>query len=96
MKLSKYLIINVMFGREKIFPKEYRMKDKWCLLTHKDTPCLGLKKHIVNDPEMLKKSQNLDACVTIINEKLGLDHYLQSCMEFQVLSQMMIKSRHRL
>jgi hypothetical protein len=42
------------------------------------------------------KSENLRACNTIISEKLSLKNYLHDAIDLHAISQLMIKSRHKI
>ena len=91
--LNKDLIVNVLMGDDKNWPKNYKFREDYNKIK-----CIGNLKCCCkkNYSKFHEKKMNVDACDKILEERLDIVNYIKDSMEFQIIKRLLQKARHQI
>ena len=103
----KNLIQKAIVGKESLYSNQYRFKQGFCRTYFRHTPCCcyfgcsGRDEEEYNNTEegrkyLQQKYINMWSADKIIKEKTDQNNFLSDSMDFNVIRQQIVKSRHKL
>ena len=94
-KVTKHIIVNTILGKTIVLPDKYNIKKDYNNITCRKR-CKCCFRKLPNDHILSDKTEVYKNCLQTLDEKMDLGNYLNTIMNFEATSHLLLKSRHRL
>jgi hypothetical protein len=96
-KLMRHSVLYALIGNQSLYPQEYQIKGSYARLLWCGLVCTCCRCCVPKDDKLFEERKRvLSDCITCIDEKMDIQQFLHDSMDFMVIKQLLMKSRHKM